>query len=174
MKNREDIYKITSIVLMMDQFLKLLICHKMKLFDEIPIIPHFFSIQYVENTGAAFSILRDSTILLIVISAVVVVVLDRIIKKEKNFSKLSILSYGLILGGIFGNMIDRIIHHSVIDYLSFQFGKYSFPIFNLADTAIVVGVFLMIYILLLEKKGEEKNEGDGKVSKVLPRRKGKN
>ena len=78
--------------------------------------------------------------------------LDWYIKKEqKNFDKYEIYSMGMILGGIFGNMIDRIIHHSVIDYISFQFGNYYFPVFNFADTCIVLGVLLLIGYPLYQK-----------------------
>jgi len=157
MKNKEDIYKILSIVLMLDQVIKLLIRSKLELYQTITIIPKFFSITYVENTGAAFSILKDSTTLLTIFSAVILAFLSEYIKKEKNFSKLSILSYGLLTGGIVGNMIDRVLHHAVTDYLSFTFFSYSFPIFNLADIAITVGVFLLM-IDMFKEKGSKKNE----------------
>jgi len=154
MKNREYIYKITSIVLIIDQIIKLLISNNMTLYQQIKIIPKFFTIYYVKNTGAAFSILEDSTILLTIISVIFVVILDRLIKKEKTFTKLSAISLGMIMGGIFGNLIDRIIHHAVIDYLSFQIFKYEFPVFNLADIGITVGVGLLILSMILEKKND--------------------
>ena len=152
MKNRQYIYQITSIVLIIDQIIKLLINNNMTLYQQIKIIPKFFTIYYVKNTGAAFSILEDSTILLTIISVIFIVILDRMIKKEKTFTKLSAISLGMIMGGIFGNLIDRIIHHAVIDYLSFQIFKYEFPVFNIADIGITVGVGLLILSIILEKK----------------------
>lgn len=152
MKNRQYIYQITSIVLIIDQIVKLLINNKMALYQQIKIIPKFFTIYYVKNTGAAFSILEDSTILLTIISVIFIVILDRMIKKEKTFTKLSAISLGMIMGGIFGNLIDRIIHHAVIDYLSFQIFKYEFPVFNIADIGITVGVGLLIISMILEHK----------------------
>ena len=152
MTKKEDIYKITSIVLILDQIIKIIVTHNMKLNTSIDIIPKFFSILYVQNTGAAFSILEDNTILLIIISALFVVILDRYIKKEEKFTKLGVISLGMIMGGIFGNLIDRILRHSVIDYLSFTVLKYNFPIFNLADIGITVGVGLYIISLILERK----------------------
>lgn len=152
MNKKEDIYKITSIVLILDQIIKIIVTHNMKLNTSIDIIPKFFSILYVQNTGAAFSILEDNTILLIIISALFVVILDRYIKKEEKFTKLGVISLGMIMGGIFGNLIDRILRHSVIDYLSFTVLKYNFPIFNLADIGITVGVGLYIISLILERK----------------------
>ena len=151
MKNRQFIYQITSIVLIIDQIVKLIINNKMALYQQIKIIPHFFTIYYVKNTGAAFSILEDSTILLTIISVIFIVILDRMIKKEKQFSNLSAISLGMVMGGIFGNMIDRIIHHAVIDYLSFQIFKYEFPVFNIADIGITVGVALLMISMILER-----------------------
>ena len=127
----------------------------MKLNTSIDIIPKFFSILYVQNTGAAFSILEDNTILLIIISALFVVILDRYIKKEEHFTKLGVISLGMIMGGIFGNLIDRILRHSVIDYLSFTVLKYNFPVFNLADIGITVGVGLYILSMILERKTQK-------------------
>lgn len=155
MKSRENIYKITAIILMLDQFIKILVNRYMDLGSSIKIIPNFFSLFYLKNTGAAFSILEDSTVLLVIISAIVIVLLDRYIKKEKNFTKLSEVGLGLIMGGIFGNLIDRIIHHGVIDYLSFRIFNYNFPVFNLADMTIVIGVGLLLISMILDTRKEE-------------------
>ena len=152
MKSRENIYKYTAIILMLDQFIKILVNRYMTLGSSIKIIPNFFSILYLKNTGAAFSILEDNTPILVIISVVVIVLLDRSIKKEDNFTKIEELSLGIIMGGIFGNLIDRIIHHGVIDYLSFKIFKYSFPVFNLADMAIVIGVGLYLINLIINKQ----------------------
>lgn len=152
MKNRQEIYKITCIVLMLDQIMKIIVNHTMKLHQEIKIIPNFFSLYHVRNTGAAFSILENNTTFLIILTVILIIVIDRLIRKENNFSKLSILSLGLVMGGMFGNLIDRIIHKGVIDYLSFTIFKYDFPVFNLADIGITVGVFLLLISTLKEKE----------------------
>lgn len=158
MKNRENIYKITSIILMLDQFIKILVNKYLTLGSVVKIIPNFFSLIYLKNTGAAFSILEDSTLLLVVMSVIIVIILDKYIKKTKEFSKLEEISLGLIMGGIFGNLIDRIIHHAVIDYLSFKFFGYNFPVFNLADMAITIGVVLIIISLIMEEKEKRKTK----------------
>lgn len=153
MKNRQKIYSIFSIVLLLDQLIKILVQKNMNLYDEIKIIPSFFSIYYVENTGAAFSILKDATIVLIIISVVFIVLINNQIKKEeKHLDALSTVSLGFVLGGIFGNLLDRIIHHCVIDYLSFSFGTYDFPVFNLADMAITIGLGLLLFDLWKRRK----------------------
>ena len=88
MKSNQKIYSINAIVIMIDIFTKLLVATKLKENDLISIIPNFFSIYYVKNTGAAFSILQDSTIFLVILSALIIIVLDRFIKKEKNMPRL--------------------------------------------------------------------------------------
>lgn len=152
MKNRENIYKITAIILMFDQFIKILVNKYMALGSSVKIIPNFFSLMYLKNTGAAFSILEDSTPILVIISVIIIVLLDRSIKKENNFTATEEISLGLIMGGIFGNLMDRIIHHGVIDYLSFKIFNYNFPVFNLADMAIVIGIGMYIIEMIVEKK----------------------
>ena len=124
----------------------------MTLYDEIKIIPNFFSIYYVKNTGAAFSILENNTTFLIFLTVIFILIIHKYIKNETNITKLSSISFGLILGGMFGNLIDRIIHAGVIDYLSFEFFSYGFPIFNIADIGITLGVSIMLIEMLLEKK----------------------
>ena len=149
MKNRQEIYIITGIILFFDQLIKLIINNTMNLYQEIVIIPKVFSIYFTKNTGAAFSILENNTTLLIIIT-----VIDKFIKKEASFNKLSTISLGLVMGGIFGNLIDRIIHQGVIDYLWFSLINFKFPVFNLADICITIGVFFLFISLLREKRGE--------------------
>lgn len=151
LKNKEKIYSIACIVLMIDQFIKALVKTKMHLNQEIIIIPKFFSLIYLKNTGAAFSILKDNTIILIIISIVMLYFINRFIDKEKKLDNRKKLYIGIIMGGIFGNLVDRIAYRGVIDYLSFTIFKYSFPVFNLADIAITVGVFLLIINYLRDK-----------------------
>ena len=160
MKVRNDIYKIGVLVLVFDQIAKILVQRCMNLYQEIQIIPHFFYLCYVKNSGAAFSILEDATLLLIIISVIFILLIDNTIKKEhQNLTRLSKISIGMILGGIFGNLIDRILYRSVIDFLSFQFGSYHFPIFNIADIGITVGMtILIIEMLKKERKKEDSHD----------------
>lgn len=151
-KNKEKIYSISAIVIIIDQIIKIIVSTKMKINQEIEVIPNFFSILYLKNKGAAFSILKDQKILLVIISLIVLFIINKYIDKTKIFNKLSILSLGFIIGGIIGNLLDRLIQDGVIDYLSFGFNNYYFPVFNIADTFIVIGVFLMIIGLIKEEK----------------------
>ena len=157
MNKKEDIYKVTIGVFVLDQLIKYYINRFMKINTGVNVIPNFFKIIHIRNHGAAFSILENNTILLIVISVISIVVLDLYIKKEKKFNKLSIISLGMIMGGIFGNLMDRIIYHSVIDYLSFTIFKYNFPIFNLADIGITIGAILLIVNELIKIRKDNKD-----------------
>ena len=155
MNNKSEIYKIGAVIVIIDQIIKILIKKYLKENKFIKIIPNFFSLYHVKNTGAAFSILENNTILLIIIGFLVLIFLDKEISKEKNLDKYQILSLGMIIGGIIGNLLDRIMYHGVIDYLSFQFGSYYFPIFNFADIGITLGVLLLIintYLMGSDKK----------------------
>ena len=151
MNKKQDIYKIASIILIVDQIIKFLLNHFMNLYDCIKIIPGFFQIFFVKNTGAAFSILKDNTILIIIITFCFLLFLHQHIKKENYFTKMSILSFGLVIGGVFGNLLDRLFYHSVIDYLSFTFFGWDFPVFNFADISIVIGVLLALFELVFSK-----------------------
>ena len=158
MQNKKYIYPSEYIVIILDQIIKFIISHNLKLYQEIKIINNFFSIYYVKNTGAAFSILENNTSFLIIVSVIFIIVLHNFIRKEEKISPKSQISIGLILGGVFGNLIDRIVYHSVIDYLFFFLGKHAFPVFNLADIAITVGSALLLINLSIEQKEQIKKE----------------
>ena len=111
-------------------------------------------IIYTNNTGAAFSILLGKRIFLIVVAILIIGILLYYIKKNKVDGKLNIIAFSLIIGGSLGNLIDRIVRGYVVDFISIKLGSYNFPIFNIADTLIVVGVFL----LLIGNTGGNKND----------------
>ena len=135
---------ISLIFIIVDIIVKIIVSKCIDLYDGIVLIPNFFAITYVRNTGAAFSVLENNRILFIVIGLVALYLIYRYLIRDKSLNKLSIISYSMLLGGIIGNMIDRIVYGYVIDYLSFNIFGYNFPVFNLADTFIVVSVILII------------------------------
>ena len=142
--NKSKIYIISLILLTLDQLVKLLVKSNFKLHEELELIPNFFSLHYLQNDGAAFSILQNKTYLLVIVAIICLSIMVYYIQKEKEFTRLSSISLGLILGGIIGNLLDRIIYKKVIDYLSFTFFTYSFPVFNIADIGITIGALLLI------------------------------
>ena len=133
-----------------DQFSKYIIVKNITLGQKIFMIPDFFALTYVRNTGAGFSILENATNLLSVISAIAVIVLIYFLLHEKN--KLIKACYLMIIAGAIGNLIDRIRLGYVVDFLDFYILGYDYPVFNVADSFITVGCILLI---LLNLKGSK-------------------
>lgn len=135
---------LTILVILVDFFSKYMVSKLMTVNETINLIDNFFRITYVKNTGAAFSIFSNNTILVIIISVIVIGFLLFYIYKNKGNNKLENVSYAFILGGAIGNLIDRLVYGYVIDFLDFEILSYNAPIFNLADTFIVIGVILFL------------------------------
>ena len=131
------------IFIIIDVVVKVVVSNCIGLYDTIKVIPGFFNLTYVRNTGAAFSIMENNRMLFIIIGLVAIFLIYKFLIKDKYLNKLSIISYSMLLGGIMGNMIDRILYGYVIDYLSLNLFGFNAPIFNLADTFIVVSVILI-------------------------------
>ena len=138
---------ISALTLLLDQASKLAIDGSMRLYESIPLLP-FFNLTYAHNTGAAFSFLSSAggwqrwlfTGLALVMSTVIAVWLARLQKHET----LMAIALSLVLGGAIGNLIDRIAYGYVIDFLDVYYKTWHWPAFNIADSAICVGVGLMV------------------------------
>lgn len=152
---RKIVYTISIVIFLLDRLVKQIIISNMKIYQKITIIPNFFDIYYVQNKGAAFSILSGFYFIFIIIGCILAYMLTRYINKNNNLKTVEKWSLGLALGGILGNLVDRILYGYVIDYLSFTVLGYSFAIFNIADIAIVIGCLLII----IECFGGEKKNG---------------
>lgn len=137
---QKKIYIFSIIIIVIDFVVKIFALNNL---DSITLIPDFFYLTLAKNTGAAFSILSNSTWIFIFVAVVVVYFISKYLKSS-DINGLQSISYALLLGGIIGNLIDRIIYGYVIDYLSFVFFGYYFPIFNIADICITIGVCLLI------------------------------
>lgn len=135
---------LTILVILVDFFSKYIVSKLMTVNETINLIDNFFRITYVKNTGAAFSIFSNNTLLVIIISVIVIGFLLFYIYKNKGNNKLENVSYAFILGGAISNLIDRLVYGYVIDFLDFEILSYDAPIFNLADTFIVIGVILFL------------------------------
>lgn len=149
---------ISLILLIIDQISKYFVMTNIKLNKSIVIIPNFFKLTYTNNHGAAFSILEGKQVLIIIISIIVFIYLLRELYKGKSDNKLINISISLILGGLLGNLIDRIIFNHVRDFLDFSFCKYNFAIFNIGDIGIVVGVILMLIGIVMEERNANSNK----------------
>ena len=134
---------IAIIVLILDIVTKNIIDSNFLLLESKTIINNFFSITKVYNYGASWSILTGQATFLIIIAIIILLVLffyqSKFLKNKKN-----IFAFSLLYGGITGNLIDRIAYGYVIDYLDFKIFNYDFPVFNIADICIVIGILLLI------------------------------
>lgn len=141
---KKKILLISIISFIFDQLLKYIIISFISYQENISLIPRFLYLTYVKNTGGAWSMFSNNSYLLILIGIICIYGLGYYIYKKKNFSRLETLYFGLIIGGILGNFLDRILNGGVIDYIGLIFGNYYFPIFNLADICIVCGTGLLV------------------------------
>lgn len=120
--------------------------------DPVVIINNFFQLNYVKNYGAAWGILQNQRVLFVILTVAILVFLGIYAKKNKNLTKMTRISLALIAGGALGNLIDRVKVGYVIDFLDINFGSlYDFPVFNFADSFIVVGTFIMMYLIITNK-----------------------
>jgi signal peptidase II len=160
---------IALVVLALDQASKWVIMNRMDLYETRSVIGEFFSITSHRNTGAAFSILEGQRWFFLTITTIILIgVVWYLRKMVRQGKKLISWALALILGGAFGNYLDRMLHGEVTDFLQFRFqfnffGKavdYTFAIFNLADSAIVIGVGLIFLDTLIEWRNEKRGNLD--------------
>lgn len=135
-------------VVALDQITKALARHFLMALTSVPVIPNVFHLTYIENTGAAFSLLAGRSALLIVITVVLIAVLCAwlyLLPKSRRYLPLD-TALALVIGGAVGNLIDRIVFGYVIDF--FDFRLIGFAIFNVADVFVVVGCALVILAVI--------------------------
>lgn len=140
-------------VVLLDQITKAIISRRLNLNQTIGFISGFFNIVYIKNPGAAFGLFREWGLLrdvfLIIITLLALTIIVYLYRKTSE--RLLRFSFSLIAGGAIGNLIDRIRFGEVIDFLDFHIGNYHWPAFNIADSAITVGVFIAVVQLYLKK-----------------------
>jgi signal peptidase II len=146
---------ISVLVIILDQASKWWIVRHMDLYQSIPVITNFFAITSHRNRGAAFGILQNQQWLFIVVTVCVVAAIIYFLIKAKKETMLTRISLSLILGGAIGNLVDRIRTGEVVDFFHFQFGTYQFPIFNVADSAICIGVTLFVLATFFASKDKQ-------------------
>ncbi len=141
------IFIIGFIIVFVDQFLKILISGN--IVENITLISGILEITLTHNYGAAWGIFEGNQIFLILVSVVAFGLISFYIKKRDSLKLLEIIGYTLLLGGLVGNLIDRVIYGYVVDYIYLLF--IDFPIFNFADMAIVIGVGLLVIDMIKEE-----------------------
>ncbi|MBJ6363176.1 signal peptidase II [Paenibacillus sp. GCM10012307] len=155
-------YWIALLVFIVDWITKKVIATNLQIGDKISVIGNFFVITSHRNKGAAFGILEGQRIFFLIITVIVVAGIIWYIYVNRKSGKPMLLSaLGLVLGGAVGNFLDRALYGEVVDFLQFTFGSYIFPIFNVADSAIVCGVGLILLDTILSMKEDSKKEKEG-------------
>ncbi len=156
-------FGIAVAVAIVDQLTKLWIMTTFALHEQQNIIPGVFDLVYVTNTGAAFGFLAGSKNLLrqaffVAVAVIALIVIVFAYGHLKRQGRIFVYALGLIAGGAVGNLIDRLRFGSVVDFLDFYLGSYHWPAFNVADSAITVGVALFLLGTLLQHQKQKKED----------------
>ena len=144
-KNNKVFWIVTLFVFIIDILSKNIFVHYFSYGNSYTIIKKFFSITLSKNTGVAFSMLDGNVSFIIILTMIFIACIIQMVIKEKK-ECFEYICYGLVVGGALGNLFDRIIYGYVVDFLDFTILGYDYPIFNFADTFIVVGIFLLLFL----------------------------
>ncbi len=164
-KHNAFLIVVMTLIVALDQWTKLLVMHKFEVGEGIAPIPalgDFFRIIHWRNTGAAFGLFQNANTVLLVLSIIIVIAVLYNYQLVKANAWLAKVSLALILSGAIGNIIDRIKLGYVVDFLSF--GR--FPVFNVADSAVTVGVFLLAIQYMLEERKALKQKEEEQTEKT--------
>lgn len=171
---------VIPVVFILDQITKKWAISNLKGKPPIDVIRGFFDLRYVENPGAAWGIFGsvDDSIrkpFFIAVSIIAILFIIYFFIKVKKEQRVLCVSISLILGGAFGNFYDRLLNSYVVDFIHWFYRDYHWPTFNIADSAITVGVILMIiHMLFLEEKGREKKRDESEAKEMTEETRGNN
>jgi signal peptidase II len=154
-------YILALFVIALDQLTKWLIVKNLELGESIKVIEDFLYITSHRNRGAAWGILQGQMWFFYVITVVVIIGIVIYIQKAAKGKMLLGVSLGLMLGGAIGNFIDRVFRKEVVDFINTYIFTYDFPVFNIADSALVIGVGLLMIQMLLEERAAKKEKSYG-------------
>jgi signal peptidase II len=155
---KKKIFILSFIMLIIDQLSKIIVINNIEPSTGIKLINNFLYITFVKNEGAAFSILQGGRIFFIVLSIFVLVIMIKYIFDDKNIRKIEVLSYSLLISGIIGNLIDRIVYGYVVDFIDIYLFGYDFPVFNVADMCIVIGAVVLASTYMTRGEKDEINK----------------
>ena len=147
---------VAGLVVLSDQITKALVTKYLPLHKNIPVIAGFFDITHILNPGGAFGLMANMgptvrTVVFLFISSLAVGLILYFDKKTPSSQPLLATGFALIFGGAIGNLIDRVRFGNVVDFLDIYLGNLHWPAFNIADSAITVGIFIFIFHLLFKK-----------------------
>ncbi len=144
-------------ILLLDQWTKSLVVEKLPLYQRVEVVQGFFNLTHVRNTGGAFGIFGGEkggvgSILFVVVSVIAIGAIIFLFVKIRENEKTLALSFSLVLSGAIGNLIDRLRYGEVVDFLDFHLSTYHWPAFNVADSAICIGIGLLALQLLKQDR----------------------
>lgn len=151
-------YLLAFVIIIIDQLTKWWVIANMELRESITVIENFFYLTSHRNTGAAWGILEGKMLFFYIITVVVIVVICYYIQKFAKDSILTGIALGLILGGAVGNFIDRLFRKEVVDFFDVYLGNYNYPIFNIADSALVVGVIVVLIATIVDERKQRRKK----------------
>ena len=146
---------VTLLILAIDQLTKYLIAAKMTIGDSYTVIPHFLNITSHRNNGAAWGILSGKMGFFVIITLIILAILIIFYIKEAKGNLFMQIALSLLFAGAIGNFIDRLFHGEVVDFIDTNIFGYDFPIFNVADSSLTVGVIFIIIALLKDMNHKE-------------------
>lgn len=149
-------YVIAVVMIVIDQWTKYLVIENMTIGESIPVIENIFYLTSHRNPGAAWGILQGQMWFFYIITLIVVGIIIYYIEHYAKTNRLLGISLGLVLGGAIGNLIDRVRFQEVVDFVDVYIFSYDYPIFNVADSSLVVGVILIGIITLFEEARKDK------------------
>ncbi|MBN1932033.1 MAG: signal peptidase II [Desulfobacterales bacterium] len=156
MADKKKLFIIAGLVVFLDQITKVLILKALPIYHSIPVIPGFFSITHIHNAGGAFGFLADyspsiRSIVFLFASSLAVGLIYYFYKNIPQTHSFLATGFALIFGGAIGNLIDRIRLSVVVDFLDFYIKNIHWPAFNIADSAITIGIFIFMFHLIFKK-----------------------
>jgi len=148
------------LLVLLDQGTKYLVVKNMELYESFSIIEGFLSLTSHRNKGAAWGILQDQMMFFYIITIIVVIAIVYYMQVHAKGDPMLAIGLGLVLGGAIGNFIDRLLHQQVVDFIDVMIFNYDFPIFNIADSALTVGVIFILIMTLLEERNNRKGKNN--------------
>ncbi len=153
-------FLIAILVIVLDRMSKWLVAGSINLHDSISVLPGFFRLTHVQNSGAAFGLFAESSsewkvAILILFSILALAVVSALLWKNSHSMTVTGVGLSLILGGAVGNLWDRLLTGHVVDFFDFYLGSYHWPAFNVADSAIVIGALLLVAEILFARSPAE-------------------
>ena len=149
MKNKFVLIALFLFTIASDQITKLIINKTFDLNESVSLIKNFLYLRYIKNPGIAFGLSLGHPLLMLAVTSLIIIILFVLFLKGKITpdNELGRIAMVMILGGAIGNLIDRIRMREVIDFIDMGLGRYRWPVYNLADTYVTIGMFILIYVL---------------------------